>query len=189
MKPDNDRGWTRPQVLGALLALGATAVLALLFAQEFRITEVTVDSQGNPVVRVEADTNFYYILYRGDVVTNVFLPTNAALGQVNESVLLDPQNANTNANAFYRVRRVPISAPLDMDGDGIDDVYELRHAGFLNPLDGADAAKDFDGDGYSNLTEYLVGTDVADATSSHQYPALVAPSLNPTVAADVFTAT
>jgi hypothetical protein len=28
--------------------------------------------------------------------------------------------------AFYRVRRVPLSQPLDTDGDGIDDAWELR---------------------------------------------------------------
>lgn len=45
------------------------------------------------------------------------------------------------------------------DPDGIDDYYELRHAAFLNPLNSADAAQDYDDDGYSNLAEYRAGTD------------------------------
>jgi hypothetical protein len=54
---------------------------------------------------------------------------------------------------------VPIAHPLDSDGDGIDDVYELRHPPFLNPLDASDANQDFDGDGHSNLEDYRAGTD------------------------------
>ena len=67
--------------------------------------------------------------------------------------------ATPGAAAFYRVRQIPIAQPLDSYGDGIDDVYELRHAGFLNTLDGSDAGQDFDGDGRSNLEEYREGTE------------------------------
>ena len=52
-----------------------------------------------------------------------------------------------------------LNEPIDSDGDGIDDVYELRHGVFLNPLDPADARLDFDHDGLSNLEEYQRGTD------------------------------
>ena len=66
---------------------------------------------------------------------------------------------------FYRVVRVPLDRPLDTDGDGIDDVYELRRGSFLDPLDPLDAGQDFDGDGASNLEEFQRGTDpeVADS--------------------------
>jgi hypothetical protein len=73
--------------------------------------------------------------------------------------LTDPTPAKTNGPAFYRVQQVPIAQPLDSDGDGIDDVYELRHASFLHPLYANDAGQDFDGDGRSNLQEYQDGTD------------------------------
>ena len=39
-------------------------------------------------------------------------------------------------------------------------------SGYLDPLDGSDALLDEDGDGYSNLREYRVGTD-PDDTDSH----------------------
>ena len=52
---------------------------------------------------------------------------------------------------------------IDSDADGLPDHYELAHG--LNPEDPSDAALDFDGDGFSNLQEYLAGTDPLSAGS------------------------
>ncbi|MEK7752650.1 MAG: pectate lyase [Acidobacteriota bacterium] len=43
--------------------------------------------------------------------------------------------------------------PLDSDRDGMPDAWEKAHA--LNPRDASDAAKDRDGDGYTNIEEYI----------------------------------
>jgi len=43
--------------------------------------------------------------------------------------------------------------PIDTDSDGMPDGWELSHG--LNPLSSADAATDRDGDGYTNIEEYL----------------------------------
>ncbi len=51
----------------------------------------------------------------------------------------------------------------DRDGDGIPDDWELSHG--LNPRDRADGRADADGDGLSNLTEYLLGRDTGRAES------------------------
>lgn len=53
----------------------------------------------------------------------------------------------------------------DTDKDGIPDEYELLYPAFLNPADASDAALDYDGDGMSNLSEYIAGTDPSDKTS------------------------
>ena len=45
----------------------------------------------------------------------------------------------------------------DSDGDGIPDFWELRYAHLANWLDSSDANDDLDGDGYTNLQEYLNG--------------------------------
>ena len=45
------------------------------------------------------------------------------------------------------------SAPLDSDGDGLPDQWEAARR--LNPKDAADAATDRNGDGYTNIEEYL----------------------------------
>jgi pectate lyase len=48
-------------------------------------------------------------------------------------------------------------APLDTDHDGMPDEWEKKYG--LDPNDPSDAAMDKDGDGYTNLEEYLNGTD------------------------------
>ena len=50
----------------------------------------------------------------------------------------------------------------DADNDGIPDRIELTFG--LDPLNANDAAPDKDGDGYTNLDEYLAGTGIDDAT-------------------------
>jgi hypothetical protein len=43
--------------------------------------------------------------------------------------------------------------PIDSDGDGIPDEWEIKH--HLNPHDPVDANSDADGDGYTNIEKYL----------------------------------
>ncbi len=57
----------------------------------------------------------------------------------------------------------PRALPLDFDDDEIPDNWELMYG--LDPLSGADAQLDFDNDGYSNLQEYIAGTNPLDPKS------------------------
>jgi len=52
---------------------------------------------------------------------------------------------------------------LDDDNDEIDDLIEI--AAGLDPLDASDAINDLDSDGFSNLEESLLHSDINDATS------------------------
>jgi len=62
-------------------------------------------------------------------------------------------------------------AKKDSDGDGMNDAYENMYARQdsgsrgLDRDDPSDALKDFDGDGFTNLREYLAGTDPMDKDS------------------------
>jgi hypothetical protein len=46
---------------------------------------------------------------------------------------------------------------VDSDHDGIPDAWEIKYG--LNPNDPSDAAKDLNGDGYTNIEKYLNGLD------------------------------
>ncbi|NIP97747.1 MAG: polysaccharide lyase [Akkermansiaceae bacterium] len=55
----------------------------------------------------------------------------------------------------YRFR--PEEVLVDSDGDGMPDSWEIKHK--LNPALGTDGAVDGDQDGYTNVEEFLNGTD------------------------------
>ncbi|MBS0658011.1 MAG: S8 family serine peptidase [Verrucomicrobia bacterium] len=58
---------------------------------------------------------------------------------------------------------VQVSTAIDSDGDGIPDSYETANG--LNPNNAGDANGDLDGDGQTNLAEYLAGTAANDPNS------------------------
>ncbi len=68
------------------------------------------------------------------------------------------------ANERGRIERVDLQvtlAPVDADGDGLPDDWEMAHFGSLAHAPNGDA----DGDGVSNLAEYRAGTDPNDPQS------------------------
>ena len=60
------------------------------------------------------------------------------------------------------------TAPPDADHDGMPDAWERQHG--LAPNDLADGPKDLDGDGYTNVEEYLNGTDPTKKTAGQALP-------------------
>jgi hypothetical protein len=66
----------------------------------------------------------------------------------------------------------PVLAPgtpcADADRDGMPDVWEIAHG--LNPNSAADASADRDGDGYTNIEEYLAGGGLTSTTPTTPPP-------------------
>lgn len=135
----------------------ATALPA--FAQTFSITQFGVEEGGGVQITHESDGASYYILYRGSDLFTISAPRALHLGAVASQQFNDSAPGQTAV--FYRILKIPQSQPRDVDGDGIDDLYELRHPGILNALNSQDATLDSDSDGISNLEEYRRGTDPA----------------------------
>lgn len=83
------------------------------------------------------------------------------LGTYRMSALTGRVTVSDDANGYVIAdailfEEVSIVNP-DKDADGIDDAWELQHG--LNPNDGGDADADLDGDGLTNLDEFVLLTD------------------------------
>ena len=77
----------------------------------------------------------------------------------------------------------------DTDNDGMHDSWELDNG--FDPLNGADADQDADSDGFTNLKEYLAGTDPNDPSSTPPPEAdlaiTITDSLDPVSAFTIFS--
>jgi len=153
------------------------------FGRLIQIDEPQMTTNGF-VLGITCEADMYYILLRQLGLGSSATPVAVLLGTGatppgEHCTLIDPNPPRDAANgAFYSVIGIPTNSPRDTDGDLINDVYELQHTGILNPLDGTDALEDADGDGRSNLREYLDGTnptvpDPNPGAPSQLYPALV----------------
>ncbi|MBI2927228.1 MAG: RHS repeat protein, partial [Verrucomicrobia bacterium] len=150
--------------------MASLAAVAASCGQGFRITQVDLSQEGRFETTFDAVSSAYYLLYRGASVERIDRPVDMALGVEPSGRLADSTPVLGQSAAFYRVVQIPVDQPSDTDGDGIDDVYELRRPPVLNPLNAADAAQDPDGDGRTHLQEYL-SERLPLTTVSHSSPA------------------
>jgi subtilisin-like proprotein convertase family protein len=147
---------------------------ALMLASLIRGAEpptVQIERFGNDIrLSFPSDPDSYYIAEFGSSLDEFDRPVALALGTGFEQLFVDsgillakPQRG------FYRLKQIPRDAPLDTDGDGLNDVQELIH-GFLSPLNPNDADQDYDQDGFSNKDEILKFSTAPNAPNEPALP-------------------
>jgi methylaspartate ammonia-lyase len=128
-------------------------------------------------------TSEYHMVRYTDSLTNAWGLTGLLMGVEGVLVWRDAEAPDARRSLFYRILSRSLDDPADSDGDGIDDVYELRHPGILDPLNPFDGAWDADDDGLTNLQEYLLGTDPlerdTDGDGLSDYDEVVVHGTNP----------
>jgi hypothetical protein len=81
---------------------------------------------------------------------------------------INPSGYGNEPTNWLAAAPAPAYVPqTDTDGDGIPDEWERAHG--LNPESPMDALEDRDGDGMTNLQEYLAGTDPNSAASVFRF--------------------
>lgn len=78
-----------------------------------------------------------------------------------------PIPAECEVCPFCGMKQNVVKVEVDTDHDGLPNDWEKKFG--LNPDDPADAAKDADGDGFTNIEEYQAKTDPKDAESHPDY--------------------
>lgn len=143
-----------------LLSATTLSIPYIAFAQsdQFRVQSITVDENGELAIEFPSTDGSYYLLKRGDTVDITDQGVDGEIGVDGIGVLRDVE-IDGRTQSFYIIEKISADEPLDMDEDGMDDVFEIQFKAFLDPFDPSDADLDFDDDGNSNLKEYQDGTD------------------------------
>ncbi|MEM7388210.1 MAG: alpha/beta fold hydrolase [Verrucomicrobiota bacterium] len=114
----------------------------------FEISSIEVGEQ-SVSIHYPAREGYYYVLHRGEKLESIARAIDLAVAPGDR--LTDSSGAA--GEAFYRVEQIPLTEAKDLDGDGLTDAEELGYPGILDPLDPADADRDFDNDGRTNKQE------------------------------------
>lgn len=135
-----------------------------MFASSLLVESEFIDEETLRFTTIETTLEYYILQGTVDLETYDALVVEFGHDAPSWDVALDPRNVR---RSFYRVVCASIFTPQDSDGDYIDDVYEMNHPDILNPLDPTDASEDPDGNGLTNLQEYL--RELTSGSTTPQY--------------------
>ncbi len=120
-----------------------------LFAPDTTIEQDVIFTETGELRIIPKSTEgWYFILLSAASLENELVPVDMSESGFLLSIPDD--------SAFYRMTRHDTSASGDRDGDGIDDIFEIRHAP-MKPLI-ADEDANYDADSLTNFEEYQHGT-------------------------------
>jgi hypothetical protein len=132
-------------------------------ASRLWIDNVTYSGSGSEIRFVAAAGHTYSVLYRDELTSGVWQRLADVSAQlVEQQVVVTDNTGLAQPQRFYRLITPAISVVADTDGDGMPDEWE--DANGLNKLVN-DAALDPDNDGFTNLQEYLSGTNPQNSAS------------------------
>ncbi len=106
-------------------------------------TGFNLDEDGLPLLKIESDPGFYYVLEAAHSRDTAYTARSLALGSGRNLVLTESLEALPES--LYRVRAYPIASPGDQDGDGVDDLTEHASVGRLSPFNTAKPTERRDG--------------------------------------------
>jgi hypothetical protein len=149
---------------------GATPLSVL--SNPFQALDVVTAPSTGAIVRQSGGTTVFFKGSGGDYPA--FADNAIATYRLNTQSLLpgtyvfraiggELTNANTTLTSFGATGAFSLTILADADQDGMPDAFEA--ANNLNPNSSADAPKDDDGDGATNLEEYLAGTNPRNPAS------------------------
>jgi hypothetical protein len=107
-------------------------------AEPFRIESALRLPSGQLALEYQADPGDYYALYVLDQLGQGGLPFAVQLGPPIARVEQFRVTPSLATQGYYYLGRMSRTQPLDLDGDGVDDLFELLRPRYFNALDPTD---------------------------------------------------
>lgn len=134
-----------------------------LYGQQVPIINYSTNINGQVQLQVNSSADKYYILKIRHHVDSAFqIATSMTLGNAGTTTISEPLAAYPLDH--YQVLEYPIAAPIDTDGDGLDDMTEFQNIPNQSPINAAPSINIHHGlvfvDSFSTFKELAVVKDL-----------------------------
>lgn len=133
------------------------------YGQQVPIVNYSTNSNGQAQLEVNSTmTNYYVLKIRHNVDSSFTIPTSVTMGNSSTTIISEPLGAYPIQH--YQVLEYPISAPIDTDGDSINDIIELNNLPLQSPINAAKSVGINDGllalDSFSRFKELSINNQL-----------------------------